>query len=52
MEARYMVSYLTSNNSDSDLADASNRSPAAYLTVIADSLDERGFKSAPSVKFA
>ena len=47
-----MVSYFASNNSDSDVADASNRPPAPHVTVTADSLDECGFKSAPSVKFA
>lgn len=45
MEARYMVSYFASNNSDFDLADARNCPSAAYLTVIADSPYERGFKS-------
>ena len=31
MEARYMVSYFTRNNSDLDVADARNRPPDAHL---------------------
>ena len=46
-----MVSYFASDNPDFDLADARNCPPDAYLTVIADSPDERGFKPAQSVKF-
>ena len=46
-----MVSYSASNNFDSDVADARNRSPNAHLTLIANFSDECGFKSAPSVKF-
>ena len=44
MEACYMVSYFASNNFDYDVEDVSNRPPAAYLTVIVNSPDERGFK--------
>jgi hypothetical protein len=51
MEARYMVSDFASNNSDFNLADASNCPPDPHLTVIADSPDERGFKSGRSMKF-
>ena len=51
MEARYMVSYFASCNSDFDLADACNRPPAPHVTVTTDSPDERGFKSGQSVKF-
>ena len=50
MEARYMVSYFASNNSDSDLADACNRPPGPHVTVTADSPDERSFKSAQPMK--
>ena len=45
-----MVSYFASNNPDFDLANACNRPPDAYLTVIADSSDEPGFKPAQPVK--
>ena len=57
MEACCMVSYFASDNPDFDLADAmeaiasAGNCPDAYLTVIADSPDERGFKPAQSVKF-
>ena len=51
MEACYMVSYFVSNNSDSDVADASNRPPDPYLIVNPD-FPDTAFKVVLSVKFA
>ena len=45
-----MVSHFASNNFDYDVEDVSNCPPAAHLTVIANSPDERGFKFVQSVK--
>ena len=50
MEARHMVSFLVSTNSDHDVEDVSNRPLAAHLTVTTNSRDKCGFKSTPSVK--
>ncbi len=52
MEARYLVSYFASNNSDSDVEDVSNCPLAARLTLTADSPPECGFKFIRSVKSA
>ena len=52
MEARYMVSSFARNNSDYDVEDVSSCSLAAYLTVIADSQAECGFKFTSTVKSA
>ncbi len=52
MEARYMVSYFASNNSDYDVENVSNCPLAARLTATTDSPDKCGFKSTRFVRFA